>query len=114
MTWQWFSGLLSEPFKPMKMYLRHNTANAFRALLISGILLLLVGHWLLLPVFEQHREYYLWLAGLAATLGTLFIFAILSTQISGYRRYKDSVLGFATGMMFLLSGILAIIGLLHP
>ena len=63
---------------------------------------------------SEDREYYLWLAGFAATLGMAFTFAILSTQINGYRRYKDKVLGFATGMMFLLSGILAVTGLFHP
>jgi len=46
-------------------------------------------------------------------MGLSFIFAIVSAQINGYRRYKDTLLGFATGMMFLLCGVLAITGLFH-
>jgi hypothetical protein len=30
------------------------------------------------------------------------------------RRYKDAILGFLTGMMFLLNGVLAVTGMFHP
>ena len=87
--------------------------STFRELLVGGILFLLVGLMIFQPLFQQHKEYYLSLAGFAATLAMAFIFAILSVRINGYRRYKDTLLGFVTGVMFLLCGGLAIIGLLH-
>ncbi len=110
----WFSDLFSQPGRSLRKYLQGHSISTFRALLFGGNLLLLMGLWFSLPVFEQHREYYLWLAGFAATLALSFVFAILSARINGYRRYKDSVLGFATGMMFLLSGVLVLTWLFHP
>ncbi len=113
MLGQWLSDLFSEPVESLRKRIQSRYTGIFRELLLGGILFLLVGLLILQPIFQQHREYYLWLAGFAATLGISFIFAILSTQINGYRRYKDTILGFATGMMFLLSGVLAITGLFH-
>jgi hypothetical protein len=114
MLGQWLSNLFSEPVGSLRKHLQSHYTSVFRELLLGGILFLLVGLLILQPIFQQHREYYLWSAGFAATLGMSFIFAILSAQINGYRRYKDAVLGFATGMMFLLSGVLAVTGLFHP
>ena len=79
----------------------------------SHVRTMVIGLLIFQPIFQQHREYYLWLAGFVATLGMSFIFAILSARINGYRRYKDTLLGFAAGMMFLLCGVLAITGLFH-
>ena len=114
MLGEWLTDLFYEPLESLMKRLHSHRTSAFRVLLLSGILFLLVGLLILQPTFQQHREYYLWLAGFAATLGISFLFAIVSTQINGYRRYKDVVLGFATGMMFLLSGVLAVTGLFHP
>jgi hypothetical protein len=110
---QLLSNLFSEPAGTLRKRLQSHYTSAFRVLLLGGISFLLVGLLTLEPIFEQHKGFYLWLAGFAATLGMSFIFAIVSTQINGYRRYKDTVLGFATGMMFLLSGILVVAGLFH-
>ncbi len=111
---QLFSYLFSEPFGSLRKYLQSHSATTFRALLFGGNLLLLVGLWFSVPFFEQHREYYLWLAGFAATLALSFVFAILSARINGYRRYKDTMLGFVTVMMLLLSGVLVLGGMFHP
>ena len=113
MLGEWLLDLFSEPVESLRKRLQSHYTSAFRVLLLSGILFLLVGLLILEPTFQQHREYYLWLAGFAATLGMSFIFAIVSAQINGYRRYKDTLLGFATGMMFLLCGVLVITGLFH-
>jgi hypothetical protein len=113
MLGQWLYDLFNEPAESLRKRIQSHYTGIFRELLLGGILFLLVGLLILQPIFQQHREYYLWLAGFAATLGMSFIFAIVSAQINGYRRYKDTVLGFATGMMFLLSGVLAITGLFH-
>jgi hypothetical protein len=110
----WLSDLFYQPVESLKKRIKIHRNSAFRRLLVGGILLLLVGLLILQPIFQQHREYYLWLAGFTATLGLSFIFAIVSAQIKGYRRYKDAVLGFATGMMLLLSGVLAVTGMFHP
>jgi drug/metabolite transporter (DMT)-like permease len=114
MLGQWVSEIFSSKSTTslMKRFQSHYT-SLFRELLLGGILFILVGLLIFQPVFQHHREYYLWLAGLAAILGTAFLFAIMSTRINGYRRYKDSLLGFATGMMFLLCSGLAIIWLFH-
>lgn len=110
---QWLSDIFNKPAGTLKKRIQSHYTSIFRALLIGGILVLLVGLVIFQPLFQQHREYYLWLAGFAATLGTAFICAIVSTRINGYRRYKDMLLGFATGVMFLLCGGLALIGLFH-
>jgi hypothetical protein len=107
------SNLFSEPFGSLRKYLQSHSTRTFRALLFGGILLLIVGLVFLLPFFEQHRGYYLWLAGLTTTLALSFLFAILSARINGYRRYKDTMLGFVTAMMLLLSGVLALSGMFH-
>lgn len=109
----WYSNLFGKRTESLRKYLQSHRTNTFRELLFAGILLLIVGVGFLLPVFEHHREYDLWLAGFTATLALSFVFAILSARINGYRRYKDTVLGFATGMMFLLSGVLVLTGLFH-
>ena len=111
---QLFSSIFSEPFGSFRKYLQSHSATTFRELLFGGILLLLMGVGFLLPFFEQHREYYLWLAGFTATLALSFLFAILSARINGYRRYKDTMLGFVTAMMLLLSGVLVLGGMFHP
>jgi hypothetical protein len=111
---RWLSDRFDKPFGSLRGNLQSHSTRAFRALLFGGNLLLFVGLWILLSADQQHRQYYLWLASFAAILGMLFVFAILSARINGYRRYKDSVLGLATGMMFVLSGVLAVAGLLHP
>lgn len=110
----WYSNLFGKRAGSLRKYLQSHFTNTFRELLFAGILLLIVGVGFLLPVFEQNKGYYLWLAGFTATLALSFVFAILSARINGYRRYKDSMLGFATGMMFLLSGVLVLTGLFHP
>ena len=110
---QLLSNVFREPFGPMRKYIRGHSARTFRALLFSGILLLIVGLGFFLPFFEQHKENYLWLAGFTTTLALSFLFAILSTRINGYRRYKDTMLGFVTGMMLVLSAILVVTGLFH-
>ena len=111
MLGQWLSDIFSKPSGSLTKRIHGHYTSVFRELLLGGILFLLVSLLILQPIFQQHREYYLWLAGFAATLGMSFIFAIVSAQINGYRRYKDTLLGFATGMMFLLCGVLAITGL---
>jgi hypothetical protein len=110
---QFLSGAFRKPLGSTRKYLLSNTATTFRALLFGGILVLIVGLGLFLPFFEQHEEYYLWLAGFTTTLALSFLFAILSARINGYRRYKDTMLGFVTSMMLLLSGVLALSGLFH-
>ena len=115
MLGQWLSDNFSnKPHGSVTKQMQSHYTSIFRELLLGGILFLLVGLLIFQPIFQQHKEYYLWLAGFAATLGISFILAIMSTRINGYRRYKDTLLGFATGMMFLLSGVLAISGLFHP
>ena len=113
MLGQWLSDIFSKPTGSLTHRIQIHYTSIFRELLLGGILFLLVALLILQPVFEHHRVYFLWLAGFAATLGMSFIFAIVSARINGYRRYKDSLLGFATGMMFLLCGVLAITGLFH-
>ena len=103
----------NKPDRSLTKRIQSHYTSIFRELLLGGILFLLVGLMIFQPIFQQHREYYLWLAGFVATLGVSFILAIVSARINGYRRYKDTLLGFATGMMFLLCGILAITGLFH-
>jgi hypothetical protein len=110
---QFLSDLFRKPLGPTRKYLRSHTAQTFRALLFGGILLIIVGLGIYLPFFEQHKEYYLWLAGFTTTLALSFLFAILSARINGYRRYKDTMLGFMTAIMLLLSGVLALSGLFH-
>jgi hypothetical protein len=110
---QFLSDLFRKPLGSTRKYLRIHTAKTFRALLFGGILLIIVGLGIYLPFFEQHREYYLWLAGFTTTLALSFLFAILSARINGYRRYKDTMLGFMTAIMLLLSGVLALSGLFH-
>ncbi len=107
------SHTFNNPIGSLTRRLQSHYTSIFRELLIGGILFLLVGLMIFQPIFQQHREYYLSLAGCAAILGTSFIFTIVSVRINGYRRYKDTLLGFVTGVMFLLCGGLAIIGLLH-
>jgi hypothetical protein len=102
----WYSNLFGKRSGSLRKYLQSHLTNTFRELLIVGV-------GFLLPVFEQKREYDLWLAGFTATFALSFVFAILSVRINGYRRYKDTALGFATGMMFLLSGVLVLTGLFH-
>jgi hypothetical protein len=113
MLGQWLSDIFNKPGGTLTHRIQSHYTSIFRELLLGGILALLIGLLIFQPIFQQHREYYLWLAGFAATLGMSFIFAIVSTRINGYRRYKDTLLGFATGMMFLLCGILAITGLFY-
>ncbi len=114
MSRKWFVGITGKSFKPLRTYLGQHRVSAFRGFLIGGNLLLLAALWILQPVFQQHREYYVWLAGFAATLAMMYIFTMWSARINGFRRYRDSWLGFATGMMFVLSTAFAITGLLHP
>ncbi|HXX77740.1 MAG TPA: hypothetical protein VEI53_04565 [Ktedonobacteraceae bacterium] len=110
---QWLSNIFHSPSGSITKRIQSHYTSIFRDLLIGGILLLLAGLLVFQPFFQQHKEYYLWLAGLAATLGLSFIFAIMSVRINGYRRYKDSLLGFITAIMLLLCGSLAFIWLFH-
>ncbi len=105
--------IVNNPTGSLTKHIHSHYMSIFRELLIGGILLLLVGLLVFQPFFHLHREYYLWIAGLAATLGLSFIFAIMSVRINGYRRYKDSLLGFITAVMFLLCGSLAMIWFFH-
>jgi hypothetical protein len=110
-----FSGIFSnKPHGSVTEQIQSHYTSIFRELLLGGILFLLVALLIFQPIFQQHNEYYLWIAGFAATLGMSFILAIASTRINGFQRYKDTLLGFATGMMFLLCGVLAVTGLFHP
>ncbi len=111
---QLLSNAFREPFGSLRKHIRGHSARTFRELIFGGILLLIVGLGFFLPFFEQHKEYYLWLAGFTTTLALSFLFAILSVRINGYRRYKDIVLGFSAGMMLLLSGVLVLAGVFHP
>lgn len=113
MSWSWFVDRCAESFRPLRVYLRRHPIGTFRVLLLSGNLLLLALLWYLQPVFQHHQQYYIWMAGLTATLSMLFVFSIWSAQINGYRRYRDSWLGFATGMMLMLSIALTLIALQH-
>ena len=114
MLGQWLSDNFSnKPYGSVTKQIQSHYTSIFRELLLGGILFLLVGLLIFQPIIQQHREYDLWLAGFAATLGMSFILAIMSTRINGYRRYKDTLLGFATGMMFLLCAVLAISWLFH-
>ncbi len=101
--------IINNPTGSLTKHIHSHYTSIFRELLIGGILLLLTGLLVFQPFFHQHRDYYLLIAGLGATLGLSFLFAILSVRINGYRRYKDSLLGFITAMMFLLCGSLALI-----
>ena len=105
--------IFNHPTGSLTKHIHSHYISIFRDLLIGGILFLLVCLLVFQPFFQQHKEYYIWLAGLAATLGFSFIFAIMSVRINGYRRYKDSLLGFITAMMFVLCGSLALIWLFH-
>jgi hypothetical protein len=113
MLGQWLFDIFSTPVSSLTKRIQRHYTNIFREVLLGGVLFLLVGLLIFQPVFQQHREYYFWFAGFVATLGMSFVFAILSARINGYRRYKDTLLGFATGMMFLLCGVLTITGLFH-
>jgi drug/metabolite transporter (DMT)-like permease len=113
MSGQKLSDIFSKPGGSLTKQIQSHNISIFRELLLGGILFLLVGLLILQPFFQQHREYYLWLAGFAATLGMSFVFAIVSVRINGYRRYKDTLLGFATGVMFLLCVSLVFIALFH-
>jgi hypothetical protein len=105
--------VFKHPTASLTKHVHSHYVSIFRELLIGGILLLLAGLLVFQPFFQLHRQYYLWFAGLAATLGLAFIFAILSVRINGYRRYKDSLLGFITAIMFLLCGSLTLIWFFH-
>ena len=113
MLGQRLSDTFNKPGGSLTHRFQSHYTSIFRELLLGGILALLVGILVFQPFLQQHRQYYLWLAGFAATLGMAFIFAIVSVRINGYRRYKDTLLGFATGMMFLVCGVLAIAALFH-
>ncbi len=114
MLGRWVSDIFSHKSTiSLTKQIQSHYTSIFRELLLSGILFLLIGLLIFQPVFQHHKQYYLWLAGFAATLGISFILAIVSAQINGYRRYKDTLLGFATSVMFFLCGGLAIIGLFH-
>ncbi len=101
------------PTGSLTKHVHSHYISIFRELLIGGLLLLLAGLLIFQPLFHQHPQYYLWIAGLAGTLGMAFLFAIMSVRLNGYRRYKDSLLGFITAIMFLLCGSLALIWLFH-
>ena len=113
MSGQRLSNIFSKPSGNLTKHIQSHYTSIFRELLVGGIVFLLVSLLILHPIFQQHGEYYLWLAGFSAILGMSFVFAILSAQINGFRQYKDKLLGFATAMMFLLCGVLAITGLFH-
>ena len=114
MLGQWLSDNFSnKPHVSMTKQIQSHYTSIFRELLLGGILFLLLGLLIFQPIFQQHKEYYLWLAGFAAILDMSFILAIVSTRINGYRRYKDTLLGFATGIMFLLCGVLTMTWLFH-
>ncbi len=89
-------------FSPVKRYLRHHTISAFRALLLGGDALLLV---ILLYIYthRQSPHFAAWLAGCTATLGFLFVCAIISTRLHGYQPLRDRWLELATGIMLSLS-----------
>ena len=113
MFWQSSTHKFNNPIGSMTKHIQSHYTTTFREVLIGGIVFLLVGIMIFQPLFQQHSEYYLWLAGFAATLAMAFVFAVVSVRINGYKRYKDTLLGFVTGVMFLLCGGLAIIGFLH-
>lgn len=110
MFWNWLFLRESTLFKPVKTYLYNHSNNAFRALLFGGDFLILIVFGSLQWTFPQYSAY-LWLASLTATLAILSVFAVGSTRMHGYRRYRDPWVGLAIAIMFALC-LVSVIGTL--
>jgi len=89
MFWNWLFLRESERPKPAKKHLSRHSNSAFRTLLFGRDFLILIVFGALQWTFPQHSAYNLWLSGLTATLAMLSVFAMGSTRMHGYRRYRD-------------------------
>lgn len=110
MFWTWFFLQRSNLFQGMKVYLSHHSLGSFRTLLFAGDLLIFL---LLVQIFSSRTNTHmaLWFAGGAVTLSLLFVCALISTVMKGYRRYRDGWLGCAVGLMLLLSLVMTLTSL---
>jgi formate/nitrite transporter FocA (FNT family) len=108
MFWSWLYSEGYELWVPVSKYLSHHISAVFRGLLLGGDLLFLLIFWLMQQHFAQQRIFDWWLAGFAATLAMLFVFAMGSARIHGYRPDQDFWIRLATGIMFVLCLVLII------
>jgi hypothetical protein len=113
MFWTRVSTISYELFRPLKTYLHHHSLAAFRTLLLTGVMLLIATLWYTHSTFLYQPHYYLWLAGLSATLGILFLFTVVSVSLYGYHYMRDIWLTLAITTIFGLSATLALAALCH-
>jgi VIT1/CCC1 family predicted Fe2+/Mn2+ transporter len=107
---EWFIESCRRPLKPLNMHLARYPIGSMRALFFGGAFSFFGGFWYFLHSSTYYQGYAIWMAAFAATLASLFIFAVVSAQIHGYRSYRDPWLGTATGIMFAFSLVLVFIG----
>jgi hypothetical protein len=103
--WTSLSLHVSELSTMVRRHLHPGTNGAFRTLLFAGDLLMLLLFWLIWSL-QLHSPalhgYNLWIAGLAATLGLLYVCALGSARLNGYGRNQDPWLRIAATIMFVL------------
>ena len=98
----------SAPGRQVGVYLHNHLVLALRTLLFGGELLLLLIFVHVWQAGVDPQAYSRWLAGLAVTLGLLFLLVRLSAFINGYRHYHDRWAELATVFIFLLGLIMFI------
>lgn len=98
----------SVPGRQIGIYLHNHLTLALRTLLFGGELLLLLIFVHVWQAGIDPQAYSRWLAGLAVTLGLLFLLTRLSAFINGYKRYHDRWVELATVFIFLLGLIMFI------
>jgi hypothetical protein len=113
MFWSAFDTHLFKLFASVRMFLHRHPRAALEAFLVNGSLLLMALLLFFLPFFQRSQHAYLWLAGLAATLGILLLCTAASGRINGYHFLHDFWMKLAMGMMLTLSALLVIAAYLH-
>lgn len=109
MFWDGLFSIGTKLTRPVRTGIRLHMPLTFRVLLFGGdVLILMVLLYIQQNVSYRHA-YDLWLAGLAATLGILFLFAMGSACVHGYHPYKDRWVGLASTLMFALC-LVSVIG----
>ena len=102
MFWDWLFSIGSELTRPVRTGIRLHMPFAFRTLLFSGDFLFLMAFWYIQQHLPYPHIYDIWLAGFAATLGILLLFAMGSVRLHGYRLHADRWVGLASTLMFAL------------
>jgi hypothetical protein len=102
MFWIWLFSVNISLFKAVKTRLRLHMTSAFHALLFGGDMFVLLALGYILQQFPSQHASHWWLAGLAATLGALFMLATASVRIFGPRRFRDPLAEGASTIMLVL------------